>query len=151
MSNQTNSFQGGNAIKKVILVEDNKAEADLTRIIYQEQSIACEIVHCGNGEEFIAFLDNADTSEISYVLLDLNMPRVNGYEVLEFLSNNEVLKNLVVIVFSSSSNSKDVERCYQMGAKAYVNKPMDLYELERAIQSIHNFWGDTNLKPQAWN
>ncbi len=151
MSNQTNSFQVSKASKKVIIVEDNKAEADLTRIIYQDQSIDCEIVHFENGEDFIAFVDNDDVSEISYVLLDLNMPRVNGYEVLEFLSKNEALKNLVVIVFSSSNNSKDVERCYQMGANAYVNKPLNLNELERAIESIHNFWGITNLKPQAWS
>jgi DNA-binding response OmpR family regulator len=148
MSNQSTSFQIEEVHKKVILVEDNKAEADLTRIIYKEQSISCDIVHCGNGEEFITFLDTADTSEISYVLLDLNMPRLNGYEVLEYLSQNEAWKTLVVIVFSSSQNTKDVELCYELGAKAYVTKPMDLAELERTILSIHNFWSETNLTPQ---
>ncbi|MBK8563368.1 MAG: response regulator [Saprospiraceae bacterium] len=140
--------------KKIILVEDNRAEADLTRIIYKEQAIACEIIHCENGEEFITLLETVNPEDISYVLLDLNMPRVSGYEVLEMLSRKEEWKNLVVIVFSSSNNSKDVALCYELGAKAYVNKPMDLNELDRIILSIHSFWGVTNVTPktiQHWN
>ncbi len=139
------------ACKKIIIVEDNKAEADLTRIIYQEQSIECEIVHCENGEQFLSMLSTINTDEICYILLDLNMPRVNGYEVLEYLSQHDEWRDLVVIVFSSSNNSKDVALCYALGAKAYVTKPMDLDELDRTIQSIHSFWGSTNMKPQHLN
>ncbi len=133
------------------MVEDNKAEADLTKISYHEQSICCEIVHCGNGEEFITFLHTTNPTEIAYVLLDLNMPRVNGYEVLEYLSQKSEWKNLIVIVFSSSNNVQDVELCYELGARAYVNKPMDLNELDRTIHSIHNFWCGINVKPRHWN
>ncbi|MCC6726543.1 MAG: response regulator [Saprospiraceae bacterium] len=151
MSNQSITPKCSGICKKVILVEDNIAEADLTRIIYREQSIPCEIIHCQNGEDFINLLPSVNEEDICYVLLDLNMPRVSGYEVLKELSMNERWKNLVVIVFTSSSNSRDVSKCYEMGAKAYVAKPLDLNELDRTILSIHHFWGMTNIKPQIMN
>jgi two-component system, response regulator len=133
--------------KKIILVEDNLAEADLTKIVYKDLSISTEIVHCLNGEEFLKFLEVSSQDEICYVLLDLNMPRLNGYEVLKQLSADDKWKNLIVIIFSSSSNELDVSKCYELGAKAYVAKPLDLHELDRTILSIHGFWGDTNIKP----
>lgn len=136
-----------NVCNKVILVEDNKAEADLTKIVFHEQELPIEILHCQNGEEFIQLLHNINEDEICYVLLDLNMPRVNGYEVLEHVSKNEKWKNLVIIIFSSSVNEKDIAKCYELGAKAYVAKPFDLNELDRTILSIHRFWGATNIKP----
>ncbi len=147
MNGDLNTVFPNTSCRKIILVEDNKAEADLTRIIYKEQSIPCEIVHCQNGEEFLQLLSSVNQEDICYVLLDLNMPRVNGYDVLTELALNEKWKNLIIIVFTSSSNSKDVSKCYEMGAKAYVAKPLDLNELDRTINSIHHFWGDTNVKP----
>ncbi len=147
MINESNIILYPTAFKKVVLVEDNKAEADLTRIIYMEQSIPCEIIHCKNGEEFLTLLTSINQNEISYVLLDLNMPRVSGYNVLTELSQRKEWKNLTVIVFSSSSNSNDISKCYELGAKAYVAKPLELAELDRTILSIHQFWGNANVKP----
>ncbi len=131
----------------VVLVEDNKAEADLARIIYREQSLPVEIIHFQKGEEFIAFLNDVGHDGICYVLLDLNMPRLNGFEILETLTKNEKWKHLTVIIFSSSSNEKDIAKSYELGAKAYVAKPLDLNELDRTILSIHDFWGNINIKP----
>lgn len=132
---------------KVILVEDNKAEADLTRLVYREQNLPVDIIHCQNGEEFLDLLKVVKLEEICYVLLDLNMPKLNGYDVLETLAKEEKWRGLVVIVFSSSSNEKDVIKCYDLGAKAYVSKPFDIGELDRVILSIHRFWGNLNIKP----
>lgn len=106
-----------------------------------------EIVHCQNGEEFLTLLSDIDHEEICYVLLDLNMPRLSGFDVLGHLSQDSKWKNLVVIVFSSSSSANDILKSYEMGAKAYVTKPLELQELDRTIHSIHNFWGNTNVKP----
>lgn len=131
----------------VVLVEDNKAEADLTRIIYRELSLPVEIVHFQNGEEFITFLSENGHDGICYVLLDLNMPRLNGFEILVTLARNDKWKHLAVIIFSSSSNEKDIAKCYELGANAYVAKPLDLNELDRSILSIHGFWGGVNIKP----
>ncbi len=136
-----------NLCNKVILVEDSNAEAALTKIVYYEQALPIEILHCQNGEDFLHLLGEVNELEICYVLLDLNMPRCSGYEVLDAISKNEKWKNLVIIIFSSSVNEKDIARCYELGAKAYVAKPFDLFELDRTILSIHRFWGSTNVKP----
>lgn len=141
------SNNSNNGIKKVILVEDNMGEAELTKISYLDQSIPVEIIHCTNGEEFLNTLTDLDQSEICYVLLDLNMPRLNGYDVLNRLALDQKWKNLIVIIFSSSNNANDVNKCYEMGAKAYVTKPFDLNELDRTIHTIHDFWGSVNIKP----
>jgi two-component system, chemotaxis family, response regulator Rcp1 len=145
----TNNSNPAASSKKVILVEDNQAEAELTRIVFRELSIPVEIVHCLNGEDFLQMLEGFEQQEICYVLLDLNMPRMNGYEVLEYISKDEKWKNLAVIVFSSSINSKDIDRCYEMGANAYVAKPLDLNEFDRTILSIHGFWCGMNMSPET--
>jgi CheY-like chemotaxis protein len=132
---------------KVLLVEDNFAEADLTRIIYREKNLPVEIIHFSNGEEFLRELPSIQLNEVCYVLLDLNMPRLNGYEVLSAMALHEKFKSIIVIIFSSSNSASDVAKCYELGAKAYVTKPLNLDELERTISCIHNFWFGVNLKP----
>lgn len=136
-----------NEHKKIILVEDNKAEADLTKIVCRDLKIESEILHFSDGEELLIKLPALPLAQISYILLDLNMPRVNGYQVLQKLSTEPNWKKLPVIVFSSSTSENDVNTCYDLGANAYVTKPMDINKLTQVIQSIHSFWGQTNVGP----
>ncbi len=136
-----------NEHKKIILVEDNIAEADLTKIVCRDLQIKSEILHFSDGEELLFQLPALPLTQISYILLDLNMPRVNGYQVLEKLRVNPDWKKLPVIVFSSSTSENDVNTCYDLGANAYVTKPMDINKLSQVVQSIHSFWGQTNIGP----
>lgn len=133
--------------KKIILVEDNKAEADLTKIIYKEQKIECEIHHFNDGEELIKNLPEIPLDRVCYILLDLNMPRMNGHQVLKHLLNHAQWKKLPVIVFSSSTFERDVNTSYELGAKAYVTKPMDINNLSKVIGAIDGFWGGVNTPP----
>lgn len=136
-----------NKCSKVILVEDNKAEADLTKIIFKEQDIQVEILHCSNGEALIELLTKVSYKDICYILLDLNMPRINGFDILKtFAGHNEWCK-LPVIVFTSSSSDADMKTCYEMGANAFVPKPLDLHGLDQTIKAIHRFWGEINIRP----
>lgn len=139
-----------NKCSKVILVEDNKAEADLTKIIFREQAIRAEIVHCNNGEDLLNLLSSIAYGEICYILLDLNMPKVNGFDILKAFSEHQDWSKLPVIVFTSSNSDADMRTCYEMGANAYVPKPLDLNGLDSTIKAIHDFWGETNVQP-AWN
>ncbi|TAK31177.1 MAG: response regulator [Saprospiraceae bacterium] len=132
---------------KVILVEDNMAEAGLVKFAFKEQSVATELIHCHDGEELMALLSTVAPDIIRYILLDLNMPGMNGYEVLKRFSADENWKKLPVIVFSSSSHQSDVRTCYELGANAYVCKPIDFNEFDEAIRCINAFWGGVNLGP----
>jgi CheY-like chemotaxis protein len=133
--------------KKIILVEDNLDDVRLTKLAFENLDIPAKFVHCANGEELLAFLKEEPLSNINYILLDLNMPKLNGFDVLNNFQQDENLKKLPVIVFTTSSNPADIQKCYDTGANAYVVKPFDFTDLEKSISAISNFWGDVNVKP----
>ena len=133
--------------KKIVLVEDNLDDVRLTKLAFENLEISSQFVHCINGEELLAFLKNEPLSNINYILLDLNMPKLNGFDVLNNFQGDEELKRLPVIVFTTSSNPSDISKCYEMGANAYVVKPFDFMDLEKTISAISNFWGEVNVKP----
>ena len=141
--------QGNNMtqIKKVILVEDNPADVELTKLAFRNQAFPPEITHFTDGKAFLDFLRKTPLSHICYILLDLNMPKISGIEVLKALSTHPVWHKLPVIVFTSSSNPKEVNACYEQGANAYVLKPFDFQEYDKTIKAIHEFWCGVNIAP----
>ena len=131
--------------KKVILIEDNNAEAGLLKIVFKELNIKYELIHFYDGDDLLTHLPTIPIEDISYILLDLNMPKVNGFQVLKIFSTHEVWKKLPAIVFSSSVDQPDVNTCYDLGANAYVSKPLDFNKLTEIVKTIHAFWGETNI------
>jgi two-component system, response regulator len=131
--------------KKVILVEDNQAEAGLLKIAFSELKIKHQLLHFLDGDDVLTQLPGVPIEEIAYILLDLNMPKVNGFQVLKTFAAHPSWKSLPVIVFSSSINQTDINTCYELGANAYVPKPMDFNNLTDTLRTIHAFWGETNL------
>ena len=132
--------------KKIVLAEDNLADAELLRISFENLSIEHELVHFINGRKLLDYLQDTDLSNILLAMLDLNMPVMNGVETLTQLKNDPSLKRLPDIMFSSSKFQTDVNSCYELGANAYVAKPMDLDELDEIVQSITCFWADKNVR-----
>lgn len=131
---------------KILLVEDNLADVELTKIAFKNQKINTEIVHCEDGKVALDFLKENSTDGLGYVLLDLNMPRLNGLELLKICKQDPMLRRLPVIVFTTSANHDDVQQCYESGANAYVLKPVDLEDFDRTIKAINSFWGDINIQ-----
>lgn len=131
---------------KILLVEDNLADVELTRIAFQSQKINSEIIHCEDGKEALDFLRKNSIDGFGYILLDLNMPRLNGLELLKICKQDSTLRRLPIIVFTTSANQEDVQQCYENGANAYVLKPVDLEDFDRTIVAIDSFWGSVNVK-----
>lgn len=134
-------------LKKIILAEDNLADFELTKLAFEDLNLPIEIIHVGDGQELLNFLKEAPLNDIALMLLDLNMPKVNGIEILKMMYHDEVLRKLPVIVLSSSLHESDVLSCYEYGANAYVNKPIDINDFNEIIRSIANFWIGINLGP----
>lgn len=134
---------------KILLVEDNLADVELTKIAFENQNIRSEIVHCADGKVALDFLRDHSIDGFSYVLLDLNMPRLNGLDLLKICKQDPVLKKLPVIVFTTSASHTDVQQCYEHGANAYVLKPVDLEEFDRTISAINSFWNIVNVRGHA--
>ena len=135
-----------NVKKKIVLVEDNPADVLLAEIALQNIQCPNELVHFSNGVEFVKFLPAAKLDQISLVLLDLNMPLMNGWEVLEYLKEDDHFSKLPVVVFSCSAAAQDVASCYSLGANAFVRKPTDLDTFDEIMASIISFWGQTNIQ-----
>ena len=133
--------------RKIILAEDNAADVELTKLAFQEVMLPLDIVHVYDGQELLNLLRSEALESIALVMIDLNMPKVGGIDVLKVLYEDAELKKLPVIVFSSSTHETDVLTCYEYGANAYVNKPVDVMEFNEAIRAIANFWGDINVLP----
>jgi CheY-like chemotaxis protein len=133
--------------RKVILVEDNLADVELVKISVKELENPVELVHVGDGQELLNFLKTATLNDIAVILLDLNMPRVSGIDVLKFMSEDANYKKVPVVMFTTSNSKTDIMKCYELGAKAFVCKPLDIFEFNSSIKSIVEFWTGINMLP----
>lgn len=128
----------------ILLVEDNPADVELIRegILQTQARIACRVVE--DGVEAMGFLrrqgkyENAEVPDL--VLLDLNLPRKNGREVLAEMRADENSRTIPVIVFTTSSAREDVIKCYRLGANCYITKPTGLDRFVGAVKAIEGFW-----------
>ena len=133
--------------RKVILVEDNLADVELVKISVRELENPVELVHIGDGQELLHFFDSAVLSDIAVILLDLNMTRVSGIDVLRHMQQDINLKKVPVVMFTTSNSKSDIMKCYELGAKAFVCKPLDIFEFNTSIRSIVEFWTGINMLP----
>jgi CheY-like chemotaxis protein len=133
--------------RKVILVEDNLADVELVKISVKELENPVELVHIGDGQELLIYFKTAVLSEIALILLDLNMPRVSGIDVLQHMQQDPNLKRVPVVMFTTSNSKSDIMKCYELGAKAFVCKPLDIFEFNNSIRSIVEFWTGINMLP----
>jgi CheY-like chemotaxis protein len=129
---------------EILLVEDNPGDARLTREALAQSKVRNNLHHARDGEEAIAFLRregafaNAPTPDL--VLLDLNLPRRDGREVLEDIKKDPLLKQIPVVVLTSSQAEEDILRSYRLHANCFITKPVDLEQLTKVVQGIEQFW-----------
>jgi CheY-like chemotaxis protein len=129
---------------KILLVEDNPADVELTVENFASSKILNELFTVIDGEEAMAFVrkegkyKNAPRPDL--ILLDLNLPRKDGREVLEELKADDRLRRIPVVVLTSSRAEEDVLRSYELQASAYVSKPVDLAGFGEIVRGIESFW-----------
>jgi CheY-like chemotaxis protein len=136
---------------RVLLVEDDVADVALVTDAFASQDLASDLHHVADGAEALAFLRREapypDAPRPDLILLDLNMPRVDGRQVLAEIKADDDLKAIPVVVFTTSAAADDVVTSYGSHANAYVTKPIDLDDFERALAEIRGFWGRTVTLP----
>lgn len=129
---------------EILLVEDNPGDARLTIESFKEHKITNHITHVTDGVEALNFLrregDYSDASRPDLVLLDLNLPRMDGRQVLAEIKSDPVLRRIPVVVLTSSEAEEDILKSYDLHANCYVTKPVDLDQFFEVIQSIESFW-----------
>ena len=141
------------ALLHVLLVEDDLADVALMESSFAEHYAPTELHHAVDGADALAFLRReggyADAPRPDLILLDLNMPRVDGRQVLTAIKADEKLEAIPVVVFTTSAAPADVSSSYGAHANAYVTKPIDLDDFERALSQIREFWGHTVTLPRT--
>jgi CheY-like chemotaxis protein len=129
---------------EILLVEDNEEDASLTMETLAEGRVRNNVNVVGDGVEALTFLRRegryATSPRPDLILLDLNLPRKNGHEVLMEIKDDRDLKHIPVVMLSTSSDAKDVLESYQHHANCYVTKPIDLDEFIGAVRRIEDFW-----------
>lgn len=127
----------------ILLIEDNEGDIVLIKEALKESHFKGRIMEIKDGNAAIHFFkENVYTEAlaITLVLLDINLPKKNGHEVLKFIKSAPELKHIPVVIFTTSSANTDIEKAFQNAANAFVTKPSDTDEFLEVIAKIQNYW-----------
>ena len=124
---------------KILLVEDNEADVRLTKEAFSDSSFRIDFTVARNGEEVVHVFENADYRP-HLILLDLNLPKIDGKQVLKILKTDEKLKSIPVIVLSTSVYHQDINDVYFLQANCYLKKPVDFDSFSELVKQIELFW-----------
>jgi CheY-like chemotaxis protein len=129
---------------QILLVEDNPGDVRLTREVLAECNVLNELTVLGDGEEALEFLTRSGAHSSAprpdLVLLDLNLPRKDGREVLAAIKQDADLRRIPVVVLTTSSDEADILRSYNLHANCYITKPVDLDQFVTVVRVIEDFW-----------
>lgn len=129
---------------EILLVEDNEADVDLTKETFEIAKIRNNLNVVYDGVDALRYLrregEFADSRRPDVILLDLNLPRKDGREVLEEIKADPALRMIPVVVLTSSAAELDIVKTYSLGANCYITKPVDLEQFADVVRSIENFW-----------
>ncbi|HEY3966387.1 MAG TPA: response regulator [Planctomycetaceae bacterium] len=134
-------------IYPILLVEDSPEDTEATIRAFKKAGVPQPIFHCENGDEGLDFLyrrgkyiESSQAPRPSVILLDLNLPGTDGREVLAEIKKDERLRTIPVLVLTTSTDERDIEKCYQMGANSYIKKPVDFDSFLRAVERLVDYW-----------
>lgn len=138
-------------LSHVLLIEDNEGDILLTTEALEERDMADKITVLRDGKLAIEYLENKAFIEPKslpdIILLDVNLPKINGHQVLHFIKESLQLKQIPVIMLTTSSAEQDIMESYKNHANCYITKPIDVDDFNRAMESIENFWIQTVTLP----
>lgn len=132
-------------LKPILLVEDDRVDIMTTQRAFKELKIPNQLPTTGNGEEALEYLKDENTEKPCLVLLDLNMPRMNGIEFLEIIKQDDNLKKIPVIILTTSNEEKDKIESFRLSVAGYMVKPIDYQQFVEVIKTIDIYWTTSEL------
>jgi two-component system, response regulator len=144
-----------NQSQSILLVEDNQDDYEATHRAFKKANLCNPIVWCKSGRDAMDYLkqegayrDSSNGSRPGLVLLDLNMPGMDGRRTLEVIKQDVALRQIPVIILTTSADERDIQACYQSGANTYVQKPVSFDGLIEAIRRLKAYWFEIALLPK---
>jgi CheY-like chemotaxis protein len=137
------------AMPPILLVEDNPMDLDLTLRAFSKKKFANQIQVARDGEEALAFLPRWEAGEAlpAVILLDINLPKINGLEVLRQLKAHERYRRIPVVVLTSSREDRDLTTAYDLGVNSYIEKPVNFSKFMDVVDHIELYWCVLNERP----
>jgi two-component system response regulator len=141
-------------IRTILLVEDSQADAEMAMDALREANLVNPVVHLEDGVDCLDYLyargawADRELLDQAVVLLDIKMPRMNGLDVLTQMRADERMRRIPVVILSSSREESDLARSWDLGANAYVIKPVDVDQFFEAVRTLGQFWAVLNQAPE---
>ena len=140
----------------LLIIEDSNEDFEAFQRFLRQSSLTIPVYRCLNGDQALAYLYRTDrytdpesAPRPGLILLDLNLPGNDGREVLRRIKQDDDLKSVPIVIFTTSNNPKDIEACYRQGVNSYIIKPMDFSLLKRSIQTLLEYWFDITVLPNS--
>ncbi|MGA1408588.1 MAG: response regulator [Prochlorotrichaceae cyanobacterium] len=156
MLNEPSSLPSGDSRNLLLVVEDNEQDFEIFQRSVKRSQIPCELHRCETGDEALAYLSQQTEHQRSgksktpaLILLDLNLPGTDGHAVLKQVKLDSQLRLIPIVIFSTSSNPKDVETCYHNGANGYMLKPLETSQFQENVKVLLHYWLQINLNYDA--
>lgn len=133
----------------ILLVEDNPMDLDLTLRAFNKKKFSNQVHIARDGEEALAYIPRWEAGEPlpAVILLDINLPKVNGLEVLRQLKTHERFRRIPVVVLTSSKEDKDLKTAYDLGVNSYIEKPVSFNKFMEVAEQIELYWCVLNERP----
>lgn len=143
-----------NSVQPILIVEDSDEDFFTTQRAFKKANLKNPVFRCSSGDEALDFLykrgDYAsyDDTKPGIILLDLNLPGTDGRDVLEEVKKNDEFKTIPIVILTTSSDERDINKCYECGANSYVQKPVDLDSFMDAIKRLKDYWFEVVIVPK---
>ena len=134
-------------MQQILIVDDSPDDFEATKRAFAKVNLANDIKHVQSGEAALAYLRSESEERPGLILLDLNMPGLDGRKTLEIIKRTPNLKNIPVVVLTTSNDERDISACYDSGANTYVQKPVDFDGLISAVKRLKQYWFEIALLP----
>ena len=136
----------------ILIAEDDADDRFLLKAAFEENGFTDKLHFVENGVEVLEYFNaqsqgGNEAKMPRFILLDLNMPKKDGREVLKELKQNPILKKIPVIVFSTTNNEHEMRRCYELGANSYITKPNSFESLVKTVAALRTYWIETTSMP----
>ena len=124
----------------ILLIEDDNIDALTIQRAFDDIGVENSLIHVYNGEEAIRYLDDASNQKPYFILLDLNMPKMNGHEFLRAIKDNEELKQIPVVVLTTSKDKKDISKSFDLNVAGYLVKTFDYDKFVEIMRAVQRYW-----------
>jgi CheY-like chemotaxis protein len=134
----------------ILLVEDDMIDAIIAQRAFNDLKITNKLVHKVDGEDALAYLRDKTNEKPCVILLDLNMPRMNGFEFLKIVKADDVLKRIPVVVLTTSTGDQDVLKGFNLGVAGYIVKPVNYMQFVEAMRALNMYWTLSRLPNESF-